>query len=76
MVSIYPLIIYGHEKGQVFPTVQKFYEILLKLNLEGLAIIMITHDLDAEDLIGNKVVAIQKGEVEELTTTKYLEKFK
>ncbi|MBR2997429.1 metal ABC transporter ATP-binding protein [Candidatus Saccharibacteria bacterium] len=55
---------------------QEFYEILLKLNHEGLTIIMITHDLDVEDLIGNKVVAIQKGEIKEFTTVKYLEKFK
>ena len=54
----------------------EFYEILLGLNQTGLAIIMITHDLDAEDLIGNKVVAIQDGRVKAFTTAEYMEKFK
>ena len=34
---------------------------------------MITHDLDADDLIGNKVIAIDEGVVKITTTEKYLE---
>ena len=37
---------------------------------------MITHDLDAEDLIGNKVLAIKDGAVEMHETNKYLEMYK
>ena len=55
---------------------REFYEILLKLNRQGLTIMMITHDLDAEDLIGNKVVAIQNGLVKTYDTHEYLEQFK
>lgn len=54
-----------------------FYELLKKLNNEqGITIIMITHDLDAEDLIGNKVLAIKDGAVEMYETNKYLEMYK
>ena len=55
---------------------REFYEILLKLNRQGLTIMMITHDLDAEDLIGNKVVAIQNGLVKTYDTHEYLEQFR
>ena len=37
---------------------------------------MITHDLDAEDLIGNKIVSIREGKVECLPTEEYLRRFK
>ncbi|MBR3377863.1 ATP-binding cassette domain-containing protein [Candidatus Saccharibacteria bacterium] len=51
-----------------------FYKTLKKLNKEyNLTIIMITHDLDADDLIGNKVIAIDEGVVKMTTTEKYLE---
>lgn len=43
-----------------------FYKTLAKLNQEhGLTIIMITHDLDSADLIGNKVITIEDGIVRE-----------
>ena len=43
-----------------------FYKTLAKLNQEhGLTIIMITHDLDSADLIGNKVITIEDGLVRE-----------
>ncbi len=54
-----------------------FYKILISLNQKnGLTIIMITHDLDAEDLIGNKIISIQNGEVEMFNTDDYLRRFK
>ena len=54
-----------------------FYASLKKLNAEqGLTIIMITHDLDADDLIGNKVLAIKEGKVTLLGTDKFLEAYK
>lgn len=50
-----------------------FYRTLKKLNEEQkLTIIMITHDLDADDLIGNKVIAINDGVVKITTTKQYL----
>ncbi len=42
----------------------------------GLTIIMITHDLDAQDLIGNKVLAIKNGTAELYDTADYLRRFK
>ena len=55
---------------------KEFYETLKELNAAGLTIIMITHDLDAEDLIGNKIVSIREGEVECLPTEEYLRRFR
>lgn len=56
---------------------REFYEILKKLNKEmGVTIVMITHDLDTEDLIGNKVLAINAGETTMLETKMFLEKYK
>ncbi len=55
---------------------KEFYQILTKLNQAGLTIIMITHDLDTEDLIGNKVLSINNSEVCMNTTTKYLESYR
>lgn len=54
-----------------------FYATLSKLNSEhGLTIIMITHDLDADDLIGNKVIAIKDSVVNITTTKEYLEEYR
>lgn len=55
---------------------REFYDVLLELNRQGVTIIMITHDLDVEDLIGNKVVAIQENKVKMCSTHEYLEQFK
>ncbi len=55
---------------------KKFYNELKELNESGLTIIMITHDLDAEDLIGNKVISIKESKVECCTTKDYLRSFR
>lgn len=55
----------------------EFYKILKKLNREHkMTIIMITHDLDADDLIGNKVVSIKQGQVSMHKTADFLRSFK
>jgi zinc transport system ATP-binding protein len=54
-----------------------FYKTLKNLNREqGLTILMITHDLDADDLIGNKVIAIKEGKVTLSETNDYLKELK
>ena len=53
-----------------------FYENLKNLNVAGLTIIMITHDLDVDDLIGNKIVFIKDGKVESVETEKYLRSYR
>ncbi len=55
---------------------EDFYQTLKKLNGQGLTIIMITHDLDAQDLIGNKVLAIKNGTATLYNTADYLRSFK
>ncbi|MBR5418968.1 metal ABC transporter ATP-binding protein [Candidatus Saccharibacteria bacterium] len=56
---------------------KSFYASLKKLNREqNLTIIMITHDLDADDLIGDKVLAIKEGKVTLSTTEEYLEAYR
>jgi ABC-type uncharacterized transport system ATPase component len=37
---------------------------------------MITHDIDADDLIGNKVINIKEGDVILETTAKFLRRYK
>lgn len=54
---------------------QEFYKTLKKMNADGLTIIMITHDLDAEDLIGNKIISINGGKVSCETTTNFLGRY-
>ena len=55
----------------------EFYKILKKLNREHkMTIVMITHDLDADDLIGNKVVSIKQGQVSMHKTADFLRSFK
>lgn len=56
---------------------KEFYKTLKTLNREhGLTILMITHDLDADDLIGNKIIAIKEGKVSLSSTKDYLEELK
>lgn len=54
-----------------------FYKTLKKLNKsKKLTIIMITHDLDADDLIGNKVISIKNGKVTSKSTKQFLRSYK
>lgn len=56
---------------------KEFYKTIKQLNKEQqLTIIMITHDLDADDLIGNKVIAIKDGVVKITTTGEYLRSYR
>ncbi|MBR3386593.1 metal ABC transporter ATP-binding protein [Candidatus Saccharibacteria bacterium] len=55
---------------------KEFYNILKTLNQSGLTIIMITHDLDTEDLIGNKIISIKEGKVACFTTSDFLRRYK
>lgn len=55
---------------------KEFYHTLKNLNASGLTIIMITHDLDAEDLIGNKVISIKESKVECHSTPEYLRSYR
>ena len=55
---------------------KEFYNALKKLNESGLTIIMITHDLDAEDLIGNKIISIKESKVECYSTSEYLRSYR
>lgn len=54
---------------------QEFYRILQDLHADGLTIIMITHDLDADDLIGDHVLSIMSGEVTKSATATYLKRY-
>ncbi len=55
---------------------KEFYNTLRKLNKSGLTIVMITHDLDAEDLIGNKIISIKESKVECYSTSDYLRSYR
>ena len=55
---------------------KEFYEALRKLNAAGLTILMITHDLDADDLIGNKVLALRDGAVKMSSTREFLRSYR
>ncbi len=53
-----------------------FYETLKSLNRnQGLTILMITHDLDAADLIGNKVLSLKNGAINIYDTNDYLQHY-
>ena len=47
-----------------------------KASTKKMTVIMVTHDLDADDLIGNKVVAIKQGQVEVHSTKDFVRSFK
>lgn len=59
-----------------FKSRKDFYKILKDLNKAGLTIVMITHDIDADDLIGNKVISIKEGDVILEPTAKFLGRYK
>lgn len=51
----------------------ELYEIIKKLNKENnIAIIMITHDLNREELIGNKIISLKENKFEIANTKEYL----
>lgn len=54
----------------------EFYELLKSLNQDGLTIIMITHDLDADDLIGSHVLAIENATISSHTTADFLRRYR
>jgi len=77
LVATSEVLILDEPSNNLDPKSRKeFYEILKELNQSGLTIIMITHDLDAEDLIGNKIISISESKVECLPTEEYLRRFK
>ncbi len=49
-----------------------FYETISNLNKEGITIIMITHDLDHGNLIGNKILSLREDEMFYGSTTDFL----
>ena len=52
---------------------EELYDIVKKLNKEkNIAIIMITHDLDREELIGNKIISLKDNEFNFLDVKEYL----
>ncbi|MBR3204386.1 metal ABC transporter ATP-binding protein [Candidatus Saccharibacteria bacterium] len=54
---------------------KEFYSLLKSLNENGLTIIMITHDIDSDDLIGNKIISIKDGKVKSSTTKEFLRSY-
>lgn len=54
---------------------QDFYHTLRTLNQSGLTILMITHDLDQNDLIGDKVLAIENTTATLTSTADFLKGF-
>lgn len=56
---------------------EEFYQTLIELNnSKKITILMVTHDLDKKDLIGNKIVAIEEGVAKLYTTKEYLGRLK
>ncbi len=53
---------------------EKLYAMLRRMNSEGIAIIMITHDLDHSSLVGDKTLALQGDDYYFGPTDKYLQK--
>ncbi|MBQ3261471.1 ATP-binding cassette domain-containing protein [Candidatus Saccharibacteria bacterium] len=53
----------------------EFYDTLKQLNASGVTIIMITHDLDAHDLIGDVILSVKNQKVERFSTKAYLRSF-
>ena len=55
------------------PTVTKeFYEIISKLNGEGIAVVMVTHDISTALIYANKVLHISKENSYFSTTEEYI----
>ena len=52
----------------------ELYKNLEKLNSEGMTVIMVTHDLDHGNLIGNKILSLSKNMPFFGTTQEYVER--
>ena len=53
---------------------KELYAELLKLNAQGITIVMITHDLDHQNLVGNKILALADGVATMETTEEYVKR--
>ncbi len=51
---------------------ENLYEMISNLNKEGITIIMITHDLDHGNLIGNKILSLREDEIFYGSTTDFV----
>ncbi len=51
---------------------ENLYEMITNLNKEGITIIMITHDLDHGNLIGNKILSLREDEIFFGSTTDFV----
>ena len=57
-----------------FKSKMELYDNLLKLNKKGITILMVTHDLDHKNLIGNKILALSGKEYFFGETCEYVER--
>ena len=58
------LLILDEPSNNLDPTSKdSLYDIISKLNKQGLTIIMITHDLDHGNLLGNKILSLRDKEI-------------
>jgi len=53
---------------------KELYAELLKLNAQGITVVMITHDLDHQNLVGNKILALADGVATMETTEEYVKR--
>ena len=53
---------------------KELYTELLKLNAQGITVVMITHDLDHQNLVGNKILALADGVATMETTEEYVKR--
>ena len=53
---------------------KELYAELLKLNAQGITVVMITHDLDHQNLVGNKILALADGVATMETTEAYVKR--
>ena len=72
------LLVLDEPSNNLDPASRKdFYATLKRLNKDSnLSIIMITHDLDTEDLIGNKILQVKDGTVSLFSTEDFLRSYK
>lgn len=64
LVAASKLLILDEPSNNLDPTSKdSLYDIISKLNKQGLTIIMITHDLDHGNLLGNKILSLRDKEI-------------